>query len=158
MSEIIEVQGLRELQAKLKSLPAEIAQKALKKGVAAGARFVREAARGLAPQASGPIKRKSGVTFPGTLRRAAIIKFIREDSNATQIEYIVTFRQGKRAASRGADAFYARFVEFGHAKRGGGTVAPRRFLAPALSQNVDRVIEIMQQTIADELNKMPEFQ
>lgn len=155
----IQIQGLDALKAKFKSLPSEMAQKVLKKGVAAGARFVRDVERQTAPIAARPVRRGRGiVTAPGTMRRAAIIKFVREDSSATQIEYIVTFRQGKRSRKSGTDAFFARYVDLGHRTRSGGTVAGRRTLAAALSTNVDRVVSVMTQTMTDEMNKMPEFQ
>lgn len=145
MSETVKVAGLAELRANLQALPAEIQQKVLRRGVAAGAAVIRAAAKNLAPVKS------------GTLRRASIIKFIRKESNATQVKYIVTFRRGKSQQKSNRDAFYASFVEFGHRSRNGGFVPPHRFLKPAFDQNYGKAIDVMKARMTDELLKLPEF-
>lgn len=109
------VTGLAGLKAKFDALPDKVARKVLRGGVVAGARIVRAAAAARAPVAAHAIPRGRGrKTAPGTLRRAAIIKFIPEQSNATQVVYFVTFRQGKRQQKSNRDAFYAKWVERGH--------------------------------------------
>lgn len=151
MSTLAHVQGLDELKRRLDALPKQIARKALKRAVGSGARIIQLAAYALAP-----VGRSHKGHVAGTLKRAAIIKFVASESNDTQVEYIVTFRQGKRAAKSQSDAYYARWVEFGHriVPRGrsaksvstilrnkrtlaarrrtpSGEVAPHRFLGPA---------------------------
>jgi len=111
MPEIIKVHGLEELARKLKALPARMTRNALRSGVNAGARLIRDAYRG------------SVNDDTGTLRRSIITKFIRERSNDQQAMYYVTARKGKklqRLGKRNADAFYAGMVEFGHYTRPAG--------------------------------------
>lgn len=116
----VKVEGLKELAAKLKTLPAAIQKKVLRKGLSAAAQVIKKAAIANAPVAAAPIKRGGGiVTRPGTLKSAAIVKFLRSESNEQQAVYIVTFRRGKKAQRIGKkatnkDAFYASWVEFGH--------------------------------------------
>lgn len=146
MAETIKVLGLPELRQYLASIPPLLATKVLKKGVAAGARVVKVAAQkqiGTDPK-----------TRTGTLKRAAIVKFIRAESNATQVEYIMTFRKGKREQKKGRDAFYASFVEFGH---GGKRAPPHRFLRPAFDANYHQALAVMLSKMRDELLKIPGF-
>lgn len=124
--ELTYVKGLPELAAHLKTLPAKIRRTCLRNGVAAGARLVRDQAKRNAPISSGMRLRKGTARIggkrvqgqykvpPGTLRRAALLKFVKEESNDTQVNYIVTFRKGRNQQARGRDAFYASWVEFGH--------------------------------------------
>jgi HK97 gp10 family phage protein len=146
MSEFIKITGLEELNRRLNAIPGEIATKVLRKGVAAGANLVKIAAAAEAP------------FITGTLRRAAIVKFLRAESNATQVEYIVTFRKGKRERKKGRDAYYASWVEFGHAGRGGKRVPPHRFLKPAFDLNYHQALAIELSTMRNELAKLPAFQ
>lgn len=108
--------GLDELKARFALLPTDISKKVLRKMGSAGARVIKTAVIAGTPVAAQPHRR--GVS-PGLLRRAAIIKFVREQSSVDQATYIVTYRQGKKAQSIGKrqvnlDAFYARWVERGH--------------------------------------------
>ncbi|MGH7785087.1 MAG: hypothetical protein ACREO5_14765, partial [Candidatus Binatia bacterium] len=94
------------------------------------------------------------VTQPGTLRRAAITKFVATASNATQVEYIVTFRKGPRQQKGGRDAFYASWVEFGH---GGKTAPPHRFLKPAFDRSYYQALAVELSTMRDALLKLLQF-
>lgn len=164
MAEFQHVTGLPELKARLEQLPREIAAKVLRHAVATGARVVRDEAVARAPIGAN----RRGIAAPGTLRRAIVVKLVRELTNDEQVEYIVAVRQGKRQQKYGRDAFYARFVEFGHrivpraarssarglrhrrieAKiRGGGFVPPHRFLGPAFDASAQRALS----AIVDEI-------
>lgn len=115
MAEFPPVHGLPELKAKFQALPAEIATKVLRKGVGAAAVLLRNAAQTGAPISAAARRRGSGLkTEPGTLRRAALAKYLSDESNGAQIVYIVTFRKGKGLQKSGKDAFYAGWVNFGH--------------------------------------------
>lgn len=165
------VQGLPELQRRLKQIPINVASKVLKKGVASGAGVVRKAAKSAAPASKLPRRRGGRVSQPGTLKRSAIIKFVRENSSATQTVYIVTFRRGKKEQQKQRDAFYASWVEFGHKivprkGRGGraslrrrragatGQVRPHKFLTPAFYNSAGGALEAMKNKIATELGKV----
>lgn len=155
MSEFVQISGLEEIKRQLAAVPQEIATKVLRKGVLAGARITKNEASGAAPQATRPIRRKLGVvTQPGTLRRAAIVKYLAANSNTTQVEYIVTFRKGRRQQHSGRDAFYASWVEFGH---GGKVAPPHRFLKPAFDRTYHQALAVELSTMRDELLKLPGF-
>lgn len=153
MSDLI-VKGLPELRQKFKQISDDVGTKVLRRGGAAGASLLRDAVKAAAPIRK-KVKRYGRFQVPpGTLKAAAIRKFVRQESNLTQATYIVTFRQGKRYQKTGRDAFYAKWVERGHrivprrkkvtrlrdlvrAQKSGGFVAGRYFMARAVTANVD---------------------
>lgn len=173
MAEIIQVQGLKELQQKLARLPADVSKKLLRKSVGTAAGNAKRDAQAAAPRRT------------GTLHRAALVKFDRQQSNATQAVFLVTFRKGKKlqkGAAIGksgkvrrasADAFYASWVEFGHkivprskrvarkgklrnaatvrARRSAATgfVAGRRFLTNSFAANTQKHIQTIERVIRD---------
>jgi len=117
MAQIVKVRGLEELKANFARIGAEIGPAVLKPTSAAGASVIRAGAR----------SSSAFYDHTGILRRSIIMKFIREESNATQAVFYVTARKGKsarsklKASSHGAtyatlssDAFYAGWVERGH--------------------------------------------
>ena len=153
MDEFIKLTGLEDLKRRFREIPHEIATKVLRKGVLSGANIVKKAAiQQIGSGEPAPQSRS------GTLKRAAIVKFIRENSNDTQVEYIVTFRKGKRQQAKGRDAFYASWVEFGHRGRGGLLVPPHRFLKPAFDQSYHQALALELSTMRNELLKIPGFQ
>lgn len=135
-----QVQGLAELQATLLGLPDKLRRRALRNALAAGARVVRDAARGLAPvlSASASAVRK-GYRRPGTLKRAISVRTSKAAARQGDVGVFVNVRPAKgaqyraargkagkqssrartlvRASQRGAksptDPYYWRFVEFG---------------------------------------------
>lgn len=114
MNETTRVEGAAELAAKFKRLPLAIAKTKFRKALSAGARTVRADFVAAAPIYQGPA-RKGRVA--GALKRSAIIKFVRQQSNDQQAMYIVTFRRGKKEQAKNRDAWYAPLVEFGHKVR-----------------------------------------
>lgn len=155
MAENVQILGLDALKRHLAAIPEQIVTKVLRKGVAAGAVLIKQAAIQRAPISSRSVRRGSGIlTPPGTLRRSAIVKFLRAESNATQVEYIVTFRKGKRQQKKGRDAYYASWVEFGH---GGKRAPPHRYLKPAFDANYHQALAVMLSKMRDELVKLPGF-
>lgn len=170
---VVQIKGLDELKRRLDMLPKDVASKALRKSVAAGASVIRLAAKNAAPVSAGPVRRGGGKqTTPGTLKRAALMKYVKAESNDTQVSYIVGFRQGKRNQKSNRDAFYASWVEFGHkvvprrgkgAKR--GTLARNRrnaqqevpahpYFAPAWEANKQKALDVIQTRLTAELQKL----
>lgn len=170
MSELVYVKGLEELKRKFALIGKEAGQKILRPGVAAGARVVKAAV--VENIGTDPRSRS------GTLKRSAIIKYLAAESNQTQVEYIVTFRRGKRAAKRGRDAFYAPWVEHGHkiVPRSGkaktlrgilrnrrtlrsrrqlatAMVRPHRFMAPGFERSKVRALKVMIERMSADLDK-----
>lgn len=127
MSDVI-VKGLPELKAKFQQVSAEVGTKVLRVGAAAASGVIRDAVKAAAPEGKKTRKRGRFLVPPGTLKAAALHKFAREESNVTQVAYIVTFRQGKRYQKTGRDAYYARWVERGH------LIVPRGRKTPVYSK------------------------
>ena len=79
----------------------------------AGARVIRDEAKIKAP------------VVTGRLKRAIYTKYIRELSDPWKATYYVGVRKGKRYvrlnAKRDMDAYYAKFVEYGHFTRRAGS-------------------------------------
>jgi HK97 gp10 family phage protein len=173
MSDLEYVQGLDALTRRLQSLPNDVSTKVIRGAVYRGATVIRDFAAAFAPVASTPINRGNGrFTAPGTLRANGIVKYVASQSGTNQVQYLVTFRQGKAQQKSGNDAFYARFLEFGHYTRpaGGGRiprrrfregflasgavshfVLPRKFLTPAFTRGGQLALDVMTEAIAQGL-------
>ena len=157
MVDLKNVQGLRELQAALKELPAGIARNVLRGSVNAGATVIRKEAASRAPVSTGP--KGADQSPPGTLKRSVYQKQIRELSNLVKQTFYVGVRQGKQYRNQGKkgnlsqDAFYARFVEFGTVK-----MAARPFLRPAFEakkgEAVDAIKVYLERRIPEEVAKL----
>lgn len=119
MSELRNVQGLSDCLASLKALPKELRKKGLGAATNAATVVVRDEARRLAPEYSGPVGRYHPP--PGTLRKAIILKRASENCTDQREAYVVTVRRGKAAKQikKGKmmglylDAYYWFWVEFG---------------------------------------------
>lgn len=170
MTITVQLTGFKELADALKDLPQNIAKNHLRSAVSAAAMVVRNEAKVLAP------------VDTGTLRRSMYIKQIFEKCGPTKQVYYVGARQGRQYREhievtkggkvkkvKNQDAFYARFVEFGHfTRRPGGRlrktnrgqannqqladevqagkvrwVAPQPFLRPAFYNKQSAAIEAM---------------
>lgn len=153
MAELQNVSGLKELQAAMKELPANIARNVLRGAVNAGASVIRQEAKARAPQFQGkPVK---GQPPPGTLKRALYQKQIREKSSAVLQTFFVGVRHGrsaKQTAKATIDAWYAHFVEFGTSK-----MSARPFMRPAFEAKkvaaVSAIKDYLQQRIPAEVEK-----
>lgn len=114
----MKVEGLAALEQALRQLPDKIAKNALRGAVYSGAKIIRDEARIMAPRYSGRVSKNHPP--PGTLKRSIITKHIPEQSGRERQTFFVTVRSGKRYRNQGKkgnlsqDAFYWRWVEFGH--------------------------------------------
>jgi HK97 gp10 family phage protein len=126
MTELVKVEGLRELrEALISKVPQHLQGPTLQKALAAGAKPIVTMARRLAPKQTGVLRR-------------AIFSFRDKTSRQTFEVRSIRPRSGKKFQKSGRDAFYWKFVEFGHRvrkARGSGSgvtvVPPHPFLRPA---------------------------
>ena len=111
------LQGFAELAAGLRELPDKVSRTILSKAVSAGALVIQQQMKANA----------EGMRDTGTLARSIYRKYIRELSTQETKVYYVAPRQGKQYQKTGKkkniskDAYYARYVEFGHFSRPPGT-------------------------------------
>jgi len=126
----IRLEGAAELEKKLRSLDAKVANKISKKAVRAGAKVVLTKAKQLVPKKSKllskSLKVRAGKRRKGTIR--------------VSVQTKDGFFQG--------ETFYAAFVEFGH-KAGSRKLASRTevpahpFLAPAFEQTKGEAVDVI---------------
>ena len=152
----VEIKGLRQLYETLSTkIPRRMEGKVLQKALAAGTAETVKAARRNIGANGGPENRT------GTLRRA-IYAARGKTSTPTQEVRIVNVRRGKRyrKGKSNRDAYYARWVEYGHRERQGKDsvgppkfIPPRPFMRPAFEStkntSVDRIIEKLRVVLAD---------
>ena len=183
MAVTVTVHGLPELKAMFARIPAEVGKKVLRRGVSAGTKIVKKAVLIRTPiSKAGERKRGKFAVQPGTLRRALLIKFVREQSGDTQAMYFVTFRQGRTQQKGGRDAYYAKWVERGHKNvarykgkytdykiRGRGRLhgltlrrkaattytPPHPFLAPGFAASQGQATRAIVDTMLAEIKKLP---
>lgn len=161
MTELVRVEGLKELRtALLKTVPAHMQGPTLQRALAAGARPIIQAAKALAPFRTGVLKR-------------AIFSFRDKGSTPTYEARNIRPRQGKKFQKSGRDAFYWRFIEFGHrtgarkgqylAKEGRrsrgksvaatGVVPPQPFLRPAFQAQAAAALKVIVERLQLEIEK-----
>jgi HK97 gp10 family phage protein len=158
MADEINVEGLDELRQALQQLPAKLQGKAMQATLAKAAKPIVAAARQLAPVKT------------GTLRRA-IYSFRDRQSTPTREGRLISVRRGKKAQKSNRDAYYWKFIEFGHgpikSKSGKslgnvedgffGTevkaVPPRPFLRPAFEANKLKALDIVRTELQGQINK-----
>jgi len=144
----VDVKGLKELDEFLKTLPEKIQRKALMQATSAGARVIRDSARGRIPVRTnprGPIKVGKDALkarLPGYLRASLGIWRIKKGAKGT-----VTYGVGARGY-----AFYGKFLEFGTKY-----ITARPFLRPALDNSylwaIEAVASVLKQKIEREIAK-----
>lgn len=163
----------------LNAIPRAAAEKCLQQAVSASAKVIQDEAHKNSPFRSGLMK--------GAVYRAQI----KDPSNPLLRKFVVAVRSGKRsrvtkmdakkashvAAAKGGglraggkvklDAFYWRWIEFGHAvrkskigngKSSGSAVSPRPFIRPAFEQRKRQAVDRMGEVFAKKLALIyPEF-
>ena len=126
----VEVQGLKELGAALRALPARAAKNTLRGATSAATATIRDEAKSRAPVYTGDVAK--GHPPPGTLKRSIVLKQIPERSGPLKQSFYVHVRTGKKYQKQGKggnlsqDAYYWTWVEFGNSN-----MVARPFLRPA---------------------------
>lgn len=152
----MQVEGLRELGEKLKTLSQDVGLKATRGAALAGAQVVKNAAKQKAPKDT------------GNLEAAILVKWIKNNGNKNISKYIVGVRSGKGkrfgeieggttqdvkdakagTGKLGKEAFYWWFHEFGTVK-----MPARPFLVPAFEQNQNQAIDAMKKRLEQRIKK-----
>jgi HK97 gp10 family phage protein len=166
----VEIAGLDGLLRDLKAFPSSIQKRVLKGAAATGASVLRKEAVTRAPISTG--KLEEGHPPPGTLKKAIYQVRLNQECTPTREVFKVGVRRGKRTKKNGTayvDAYYAKWVEFGHyarvpheltksAKAAGRAlgvakwVAPHPFMRPAIAAKQADALRAMQEYIRDQMS------
>lgn len=133
----IHVDGLAELERKMKGLPLKVARNALRSAVRAGASIVRKDAMKRAPVGTGRLK-----------KRGIVISRQRDKSPRFRETFVVRIRAGKKERSKDRDAFYWFFFEFGTIK-----MPAQPFLRPAFESKKYEALTAMAAKLGERIQK-----
>ncbi len=119
----VRVDGLQDLQRRMRALAADMQEKIAFGAVLAGANLIKKEAIALAPVGDVPHSIDDVEIQPGNLKRNIVNKRVPKGQRQLTAEYIVTVR-GK--AKAGFASRYGAIQEFGSVKQ-----SPRPFMRPA---------------------------
>lgn len=173
----VQVTGLRELGAMLRELGPKMQTRVMKGAVATAAAVFRNEAVRLAPVYSGKIGKNHPP--PGALKKAIYMTRMVKLCNERVEVWMVNVRKGRRfqahksgGATNNVDAYYAKWVEYGHYTRtpkglaltkagrrkiiasgsqlvsGAHYVVPRPFMRPAFESNKAVAVQAMREYMA----------
>lgn len=112
----IEVKGLSELKATLRTLPAAIQNRVMRSAVATAAGVFKDEAVLLAPMYTGSVQ--AGHPPPGTLKQAIYItRMVSQCTSTLEMWKVDVRRNAAKGKTKGVGAFYASWVEYGHFTR-----------------------------------------
>jgi HK97 gp10 family phage protein len=174
MAETVRIDGLKELGESLKGLRLDMAQKAARQAVAAGASVVRAAARKTTAfkDKSGALRKgivmkrvnRSSLTseFQVGISTKEMVKYVKNSRDAReelQGPIMPVYVNGKLKRAKKlirikdqyesfGDLYYFRFLEFGTVK-----MPARPFIAPALSQNIQKATEAIKKRLGERIEK-----
>ncbi len=158
----IKMEGLQELQKRLLELPDKLGGNVLSSALGAAATVIQNEAKTRVVIAEKPYKLYTGQTAsPGWLRDQIIKKRVKDSGNTAQT--IITIK------GKGANAFFWRFIEFGHfyvpkgsrnASRkwtkqthAGEWVAARPFMRPAFAMAKEAALARFAEKMKERLDK-----
>jgi HK97 gp10 family phage protein len=135
----VQVTGLRELERKLVALGPKVGLKAMRSALVSGAQVIKKDALN-----SVPVK-------TGRLRRSILIKRLAK-LNPFSEKVIIGVRHGKKYQKTNRDAYYWKFLEFGHKDRAGKMVDAQPFIRPAFEAQktnaMNRIIDVLKKKIS----------
>lgn len=145
MADEVKIVGMRELYEALSTkIPRNMEAKVLQKALAAGTAVTLKQARRNAPKDT------------GVLRRALFAKRSRFGQSPTMEVRIIGVRKGKKAQKNNRDAYYARWIEYGHrartSKRFPGPpvfVPAQPFLRPAFESTKNQALQAILAKLPD---------
>lgn len=108
--------NLPDFKRQLQALGIDMERKIVRSATNAAAQEFKKLAVKNAPILKATSKNRQA----GTLQKAIYVARSRSKSTPGREAFSVSFRKGKRAAKKGVDAFYGRFLEAGWTPRGPG--------------------------------------
>lgn len=133
----IKVEGLAELERKMRAIGPKMAGRALRSALTSGAQVIKKEAAARAPVKTGRLAKK-----------AIYIKRTKEKGSSTKEAYIVGVRHGYKEQKRDRDAFYWTFQEFGTK-----FVQAKRFIQGAFESKKFEAFERIKQKLRENLDK-----
>lgn len=137
----VEVAGLKELNARLLALPAEIGNKPLKMALRKAGKVVQESAKARVRRKTGVLADNIIVAQVRKLPRGEVAVQVTIRARAKKYKDSARNRRSGRVGGSYADVgplFYARFLEFGTSK-----MRPYPFLRPAFEENKTQLPELL---------------
>lgn len=174
-----QIVGLEGLMSELRALPSMMQQRLMRGALGTGANIIKREAVEQAPMWTGQVT--DGHPPPGTLKRAIYAARLMDKCTPTVETWMVGVRSGKAARHTGTknskagptqgknlDAYYARWVEYGHHVRapkaetknlhsgvtlvtGAYSVAPNPFMRRAFELKKSEAVKAMQDYITRNL-------
>lgn len=174
MSDVNARINLPDFKAQLANFSADFQTKTIKSALSAAATVYKKLAIARAPILNSlQYSRKKNPRIAGLLRKAIYATRSRSQSGPGVETYVVSFRKGFKAAKKGQDAFYGRFLELGWIPRGpgqrlkggsrskalqrsrsvGGKITRYKFLEPAFQQGGAAAIQAFTIRIAKRIDQ-----
>lgn len=140
MADVVDVTGLRELQAALKRISDGSKDRTfLNSALLSGARLIVNEAKAKVPVDTGQLRRNI---------RARSVKPVLHTATVQVGVRRLTKKQLRKMKVGSSDPFYWRFVEFGTSR-----MRPRPFLRPAFERKKREAIEAFREKLADRIEK-----
>ena len=153
---IVKVEGLRELQAKLKALPVKLQGKPMRNALQSGAKLVKTRARDLVSVDTGflreaiiqyPVKR--GEHQYSDQVRVGVRKRVRKGAKLSKkYKAALNLRRRRSSNQRSVTPKYWRYLEFGTSR-----MPARPFLRPAFEREKMPASERIKQRMREEIEK-----
>ena len=134
----LKVEGLAELERKMRAIGPKLARTALRSSLNTGTQIIKKDAQARAPVKTGLLA-----------SRAIYVKRTKEKGSATKEVYIVGVRQGHKEQKRDRDAYYWKFIEFGTK-----FIPAVKFLQSAFESKKYQAFGRIKQKLKDNLDKI----
>jgi len=135
---VVKVEGLAELEKRMRELEPKLAKAALRSAVNAGSQVIKKEAKALAPVNTGRLARK-----------AIYVARSRGESHSHRETYKVGVRLGRKEAQKGMDAFYWWYLEYGTK-----FISARPFMRPAFEKKKNEAFEAIKKKLKEKLDQI----
>ena len=150
---IVEIKGFDEVRKRLDEFPEKLQKKVVRQGLKAGINVILDEAKATTPVGSTYWNKGKS---PGTLRNAITSRVCTKQGQPGSV-MLLTHGKSSRGIFVKNDAFYWRFVEYGHAmirkNKKIGKVMPIPFLRTAISKKWQMAVEKAKEYIVQRLDE-----